>query len=116
MKLELLKELMKGMDERVVENDIMPKTKMVVKAEGDSPEEVKEEIISKLGEIDMPDEEEMEEEMIPEGMEEMEEEMDEESMEEEVSEEMEEEDDEDYLSEMPQRMREALAELKKKKM
>lgn len=59
LKMELLNKLMKEMDGRVIEKDLKPKTKMVVKAEGDSPEDVKEEVMAKLAKMDLPSEEDM---------------------------------------------------------
>lgn len=100
LKLELLKKLMKDMDGRVVENDLKPKTEMVVKAEGSSPEETKQKIIDKLSNLPLPDEKEVAgdpdkamESMGSGGMEECA---------------PEERDDQSYLDEMPSSMKEKL--------
>lgn len=119
LKEELLEKLIADMDERVVERDLKPKTKMVVKAEGDNPEEVKEKIIDKLQELELPSEEEMgeiEDKLSPE-MEEDEEYPEEEMEEEEDLGDLDElEEDEEYLSSMPYKMKEKLLkELRKKK-
>lgn len=119
LKEELLEKLIADMDERVVERDLKPKTKMVVKAEGDNPEEVKEKIIDKLQELELPSEEEMgeiEDKLSPE-MEEDEEYPEEEMEEEEDLGDLDElGEDEEYLSSMPYKMKEKLLkELRKKK-
>jgi len=89
LKEEILAELLSKLDANVMKNDLDPikekKTKLVVKAEGDSPEQVKEEVVKKLSSLKLPDEEEMED--------------------------MEEGED-DFLSELPESIRDAL--LKKK--
>ena len=56
LKQKILKAMMSSMDDRVVENDLMPKTKMVIKAEGDNPKDLKKEVINKLQSIEMPEE------------------------------------------------------------
>lgn len=92
-KKAVLEEILKQMGGRVVENDLKPKTKMIVKAEGDSPEEAKEVILKKLSKIELPEEDEMGE-MLP---------MDGED------EEMEDEEGEDdFMSELPEGLRKAL--------
>ena len=119
LKEKLLEKLMEDMDGRVVERDLKPKSKLVVKAEGDDPEELKEGIIEKLQGLELPK---------PEEMEEMSEEMGEEEDDdmEMAEEEMEEdedlgdldklEEDEEYLSGMPFNMKEKLLkELRRKK-
>ncbi len=95
IKEEILKELMSQMGNRVYENDLKPKkTKMVIKASGDNPEEVKEKVIEKLQSIELPSEEDMKdmEESMPE-----EDEM------------MEEEGEDDFLDELPEGLRKALS-------
>jgi len=92
LKKDILKELQKKLSGSVAENDLKPKTKMVIKAEGDSPEQVKEEVIEKLQKLKLPDEKELEE---------MEEEMPEEMMEED-------EDEDDFMNELPEGLRKAL--------
>lgn len=100
LKQEILKSLMSSMDENIAENDLKPKTKMVIKATGDSPEDVKEEVINKLQGMNLPDENENEEKM---GMPKMEGcPMEDEEME------------DDYLSEMPTALKEALMKKLKK--
>lgn len=104
-KKDVLKELMKQMSSRVADNDLKPKlddeeielpekkTGMVIKAEGDSPEQIKEDVIEKLGKMDLPDEEDMEE------------------IEEKFSghkEEEEEDDDDDFMNELPESLKKAL--------
>lgn len=108
LKMQLLEQLMEDMDGRVVEKDIKPKSKMVIKAQGDNPEEIKEGVIDKLQDLELPDEEqlaEMSEGMEPE-MEDMEEEG-EEMMEEDMPE-MDMSEEEEYMSDMPLRMKEKL--------
>jgi hypothetical protein len=115
LKMQLLEKLMEDMDGRVLENDIKPKSKMVIKAQGDNPEEMKEGIIEKLQGLELPDEEqlaEMSEEVEPE-MEDMEEEG-EEMMEEEEYPEMDMSEEEEYMSDMPLRMKEKLMKEKMK--
>ena len=87
----VLKEILKQMTGRVADNDFKPKTKMVIEAEGDSPEEIKEDVIEKLGTLDLPNKDDMKE--MEEGMETPEEEM---------------EEDDDFMSELPEGMRKAL--------
>lgn len=114
LKMQLLEKLMEDMDGRVLEKDIKPKSKMVIKAEGDNPEEMKEGVIEKLQGLELPDEEqlaEMSEGMEPE-MEDMEEEG-EEMMEEEMPE-MDMSEEEEYMSDMPLRMKEKLMKEKMK--
>jgi hypothetical protein len=111
LKMQLLEKLMDEMDGRVLERDLKPKSKLVVKAEGDNPEEMKDEVVDKLSKLDLPDEEDMAEmsEMSEEEMPEMEEEMPE--MEEDMEDEMpmmEEEGEDDYLDSMPLGMKEKL--------
>jgi hypothetical protein len=111
LKMQLLEKLMEDMDGRVLENDIKPKSKMVIKAAGDNPEEVKEGVIERLEGLELPDEEQLAEmsgEMEPE-MEGMEEEM----MEEEMPE-MDMSEEEEYMSDMPLRMKEKLMKEKMK--
>jgi len=111
LKMQLLEKLMEDMDGRVLENDIKPKSKMVIKAAGDNPEEVKEGVIERLEGLEPPDEEQLAEmsgEMEPE-MEGMEEEM----MEEEMPE-MDMSEEEEYMSDMPLRMKEKLMKEKMK--
>lgn len=108
LKMQLLEKLMEDMDGRVLEKDIKPKSKMVIKAEGDNPEDIKEGVIERLEGLELPDEEqlaEMSEDMEPEmeGMEEEGEEM----MEEEMPE-MDMSEEEEYMSDMPLRMKEKL--------
>ena len=93
MKKGILKELMKQMGNRVADNDFKPKegkTKMVIEAEGDSPEEIKEEVIEKLQTLELPSKKDMKE------------------MGAESEEEEEEEDEDDFMSELPEGMRKAL--------
>ena len=117
LKMQLLEKLMEDMDGRVLENDIKPKSKMVIKAAGDNPEEVKEGVIERLEGLELPDEEQLAEmsgEMEPE-MEGMEEEMmGEEMMEEEDYPEMDMSEEEEYMSDMPLRMKEKLMKEKMK--
>ena len=108
-KMKILEEMMEEMDGRVGES-LKPKSKMVIKAEGDDPEEMKEGIIDKLEGLELPSEEDMEE--MSEGMESEE---SEEEMSEGMEEDEEEMEEEDYMSELPQRMKEKLMEAKKKK-
>lgn len=87
----VLKEILKQMGGRVAKNDFKPKTKMVIEAEGDNPEEIKEDVIEKLGSLKLPGKEDMKE--MEEDLETPEEEM---------------EEDEDFMSELPEGMRKAL--------
>lgn len=103
LKMKLLEQLMDEMDGRVLEKDIKPKSKLVVKAEGDDPEMMKEEIVDKLSKLELPNKEdlaEMSEGMMPE--------MEEEDMEEEEMPEMEEEGEDDYMDSLPLGMKEKL--------
>ena len=95
-KMEVLEELMAKMGGRIAERDLKPRSKMVIKAEGDNPEEMKEEIIDKLKKIDLPDEEEVKE------------------MESEVPKEMMEEEDDSYLDVMPENLKKAILKKLKK--
>jgi hypothetical protein len=105
LKMELLKKLMKDMDSRVVEKELKPSTKMVVKAEGDSPEEVKEEVLDKLSKMDLPSEEdmsemaEMDERELPSDME---------GMETEEDPFIPEEEDDEYMEDLPEYMKRKL--------
>jgi hypothetical protein len=101
LKMQLLEQLMDEMDGRVIERDLKPKSKLVVKAEGDNPEEMKDEVVDKLSKLDLPDEEDMAE-MSEEEMPEMEEDMEEEMPM------MEEEGEDDYMDSMPLGMKEKL--------
>lgn len=92
-KQSILKDLLKQMSGRVAENDLKPKkTKMVIEAEGDSPEEIKDTVIEKLGTMKLPDAKDLED---------MEEDM-------ETPEEEEMEGDDDFLSELPEGLMKAL--------
>jgi len=104
MKMKLLEELMESMGSRMSDRDLKPmhegKSKLVIKAEGDDPEEMKDEVVDKLEGIELPDEEAMAEMSSDEDME---------------DERVEEEGEDDYLAEMPVRMREKIMEMRKKK-
>ena len=100
-------ELLGDMEGRVLERDLKPKSKMVIKAEGDNPEEMKEEIINKLSSLDLPEESEMAE-MAESSLSEEDEEMPEEMMEDELDL------DEEVLNEMPLSMKEKLLRSKKR--
>lgn len=121
LKMQLLEKLMEDMDGRVLEKDIKPKSKMVIKAEGEDPEEMKEGVIEKLKGLKLPSEEqlaemsgEMEPEMEMEG-EGMDMEVEgEEGEEEEEMPEMDMSEEEDYMSGMPLRMKEKLMKEKMK--
>jgi hypothetical protein len=102
LKQAILKALMVSMDDRVAENDLKPRAKMVIKAEGDNPEEIKENVIDKLENLKLP---EMKEE-----------DMEEEEMEGEECEMEDGECEEDYMMDMPESLRKALMKnLKKNK-
>jgi hypothetical protein len=93
-KLNVLQQILKSLEDRVVKHDLDPlvegkKTKMVIKAEGDSPEDVKEEVIKKLQGMSLPESEDVEDEMI-------------------------EDEDEDYLADMPEALKEAIKKKLKK--
>lgn len=120
LKMQLLEKLMEDMDGRVLEKDIKPKSKMVIKAEGEDPEEMKEGVIEKLKGLKLPSEEqlaemsgEMEPEMEMEG-EGMDMEVEGEEGEEEEMPEMDMSEEEDYMSGMPLRMKEKLMKEKMK--
>lgn len=140
LKMKLLEQIMGDMKGREVERDLKPKSKMVVSAKGDNPEEMKENVIDKLEGMELPDEKEMEkmsemvgdkkeeepEESLEEGMEEGEEEYaDEEELSaldklkeqgmEDLEGESDEEEDEDFLGEMPESLKKAILKMKKKK-
>ena len=118
LKRSVLKEILDELDGRVLEQDIKPlhekKAKLIIKAEGDSPEEAKEEVLEKLSKLELPGEEDM-----PEMEEELDEEMPEEEMlDEELDPEMEEsedeEEDEDFLDSLPPLTRKKYLERKEK--
>lgn len=120
LKMQLLEKLMEEMDGRVLEKDIKPKSKMVIKAEGEDPEEMKEGVIEKLKGLKLPSEEqlvemsgEMEPEMEMEG-EGMDMEVEGEEGEEEEMPEMDMSEEEEYMSDMPLRMKEKLMKEKMK--
>lgn len=125
LKMKLLEQLMDEMDGRVLERDLKPKSKLVVKAEGDDPQKMKEEVVDKLSKLKLPSKEElaaMGEDMKPEmemegkNMEaelesegpEMEGEDNGESESEGEMPESEMEGEEDYMDSMPLRMKEKL--------
>ena len=90
MKMSVLEDLMKKMDGRVVDRDIKPKSKLMIHAEGDDPEKMKEEIVEKLSEMKLPDKKEMKE----------------------IKKDMD-DDDDSYMNHMPYKMKKALKKSKK---
>lgn len=58
-KMKVLEELMEKMGSRMSERDLKPKARMVIQAEGDDPEQMKEDIIDKLQSMELPDKKEM---------------------------------------------------------